>query len=1208
MPQTPGKTLRLSFAMGGGVSLGSFSGAALTEILKLLFLYGQDSKGKPYDRIVLDSMSGSSAGAMSLAILLRSLIDYHAILIAIDQHWRLEGKELVKRASREKNTLSLPSQVPPQWIRYIDDRLAPHLTYLDSLANEGEEEDIQSLKETIRAIETAQLLQEILWVKEVSIEELFEGPVGTRKIEDDTFSLLKSDKLIELVESYLLPMDGWTPVQSRRQILDQRVLFACSLTNLLPFKLNEPPFLVDSVKDKQKTYPVYVETQKALSSKTHKELRILDFWLEPTPQDAADAKFKGLHKPEKSWVPISYEGEAIDKFESWRPGDAPPLQINSQEAWALVAATAIACGSFPIAFRPGILRRWKEEFPNWMENSDLTDLEADPDSMSSVWDLGIESFKFPYLDGGTLNNEPIREAFKLANYLDTRRKNVKEEENFDRLVIFVDPIVDAKEHPTYNMDFYDPFQLKKRKSPRLNPFGHTFWEVEDRGDVSKAISIAGKTIGLLRNQGSIKEEHKINNFLETVVLKKSLEKHLSLLNINLTNQPDERDLFKKIFKHLSGKLKTSEIPYGTRELEEYFMWSVKRQIQKDIIFAQKIKQGKKDIESTQKEEITEKIHKLNDLLSVLKDSLYRPSETVEARKSAPSEHSNVSHRYYKTYNRDYEISKIFFRTLIQRVQVEDNEASEFDLKGFLTRSASFQPDRASIQKLLDQQIIPSEKAFYEDWQKTPLSLYLSKGIKGKGKKQKETSEVEDIQEILVNVIKKAIFNMLIDAALDLDGKNIDAQRLSITPLTFQDYQNSSSDSNKLLGQEKAPTKKERQLKVATIDLPGAELQAFGGFVSPETRAYSFAYGRYCALKVLSRSDFRNFYKYNFYPQDRKVGKEAFVKATQVEKNISELEEELEEIYQKAGDNYAAEVKGTLFSLTRDRLLKLVPTQFETLISFFLKGSSKGLSFYLYNGLIQTFVYLSLLLSLASLTQDAPGTFITRGTAWMLILLIGILGFIYLSIRHRINKRIRFMRNGMAHSVNSIPTKELSLKLNIPTTHCFDFYYFNVGDQQIKVKPVSGNTHIIKATWYKKSKTHGGEIYVLSRKFLDKNWKINPLAFYNQSDLQVSNFTPVDSISFGKRKRLFRRKKARPAPGKLYLTHLPSKERDDCCQDDLPLTIPLVKNQARVFKDGLEYFVQPVITCTFEAGRWSFGWEDATTPLEDMILGRIHPPS
>ena len=77
MTKTPNpmpKTLRLSFAMGGGVSLGSFSGAALTEILRSFLLYGQDRNGHPYQKVVLDAMSGASAGAIALAILLKGKV------------------------------------------------------------------------------------------------------------------------------------------------------------------------------------------------------------------------------------------------------------------------------------------------------------------------------------------------------------------------------------------------------------------------------------------------------------------------------------------------------------------------------------------------------------------------------------------------------------------------------------------------------------------------------------------------------------------------------------------------------------------------------------------------------------------------------------------------------------------------------------------------------------------------------------------------------------------------------------------------------------------------------------------------------------------------------------------------------------------------------------------------------------------------------
>src|SRR5690349_21716419 len=72
---TMARTLRLGFAMGGGVSLGTFSGAALAEAIKLAILRGRYTDNnrvpRPYDRVEIDVFSGASAGAMALAIMLR---------------------------------------------------------------------------------------------------------------------------------------------------------------------------------------------------------------------------------------------------------------------------------------------------------------------------------------------------------------------------------------------------------------------------------------------------------------------------------------------------------------------------------------------------------------------------------------------------------------------------------------------------------------------------------------------------------------------------------------------------------------------------------------------------------------------------------------------------------------------------------------------------------------------------------------------------------------------------------------------------------------------------------------------------------------------------------------------------------------------------------------------------------------------------------
>src|SRR5690606_33500871 len=48
-----------------------------------------------------------------------------------------------------------------------------------------------------------------------------------------------------------------------------------------------------------------------------------------------------------------------------------------------------------------------------------------------------EKHPFTYVDGGTFNNEPIREGMRLASYID----NINSHVAFDRMLIFVDPMV-----------------------------------------------------------------------------------------------------------------------------------------------------------------------------------------------------------------------------------------------------------------------------------------------------------------------------------------------------------------------------------------------------------------------------------------------------------------------------------------------------------------------------------------------------------------------------------------------------------------------------------------------------------------------------------------------------------------------------------------------------------------------------------------------
>jgi len=53
-----------------------------------------------------------------------------------------------------------------------------------------------------------------------------------------------------------------------------------------------------------------------------------------------------------------------------------------------------------------------------------------------------QSYPFTYVDGGIFNNEPIKEAMRLAFYLDT----ISPDKNVDRQLIFVDPNVTELEN------------------------------------------------------------------------------------------------------------------------------------------------------------------------------------------------------------------------------------------------------------------------------------------------------------------------------------------------------------------------------------------------------------------------------------------------------------------------------------------------------------------------------------------------------------------------------------------------------------------------------------------------------------------------------------------------------------------------------------------------------------------------------------------
>jgi len=420
-----GKTVKICLAMGGGVSLGTFSGASLTEAIKLLLLFGKDKNGEEYDTVIVDGMSGASAGAIALTIMLKTLMDYKKMMHIYNDYVKKTKTSLIVS---EDSLLEEIAQ------NYFNSTLA------DAPIKEEK-------KPQLIAIQLAQKVQEQIWVERLNSEELFGDKIAKKpKLSPhSSFSLLDRGLLEKLAKEYILSSEGFN--LSNRQILDpNRVIFACSLTNLLPME----------IKLKQEKPPRRLQENilKSTGSQNHTELRVIDFIFnkQHTDQD----------KPSDSrWFKLY--------------ADAPDVQmdldINSQKAWGVVTATALACGAFPIAFEPVVLKRYSKEYAydDWPQA--FKNIQTEVDTVENLRHksffnenganyIDYNSFNFPYIDGGTFNNEPIKEAYKIASFQDFG----KESEDFDRLVLFVDPAVREDKHHSFNVKSFASIVTKDFKS------------------------------------------------------------------------------------------------------------------------------------------------------------------------------------------------------------------------------------------------------------------------------------------------------------------------------------------------------------------------------------------------------------------------------------------------------------------------------------------------------------------------------------------------------------------------------------------------------------------------------------------------------------------------------------------------------------------------------------------------------------------------
>jgi predicted acylesterase/phospholipase RssA len=489
------RELRLGFAMGGGVSLGTFSGAALSEAIKLAVLHGGYTDGgqwQRYDRVVIDVFSGASAGAMALALMLRTLTE--------------RAPEAEERA-RHRLENDFGDEVAEAFHRLPD-----------------------AAKRDLIAAQAVQDAQEDVWVDEVSIDRLLgmdagkparpindrrstiDGDPGAERSGSTADSRATDSSLpytagildrgaVDDIARHRIGFSGALDLSGRRLLAD-RVLFACTLSNTTPI-------LVDSRRDLDPSKVGWLGLADGLTSYEHKEVRVFDLsFVERAPD--SPSRWCRYHAADKVEDPTTGIGD-----------------LRGSRAWAKITATAIACGAFPFAFEPVVLTRKRYEFA-----------ERWPKRLS---DAGIDAYPFTYFDGGAFNNEPIREAFRMAAFMDALRPG----HDYDRRIIFVDPKVGVVD-PDFRVPVHVQWLLQE--SNALKALGGA--DLVRKASLDRLAPHAASVLTAFMDQAQMVEEDKVygarRRFQERATVR-------GILAHALSNHPAARD-FEKLRNYCDGRL------------------------------------------------------------------------------------------------------------------------------------------------------------------------------------------------------------------------------------------------------------------------------------------------------------------------------------------------------------------------------------------------------------------------------------------------------------------------------------------------------------------------------------------------------------------------------------------------------------------------------------------------------------------------------
>ncbi len=499
--------LKLGFAMGGGVSLGTFCGAALTEVIKLHVLEiacALKAGARPaFDEVEVDVFSGASAGCLSLALMLRGLAHQtdDEVRIAHDQ------------------------------LRH-DPRHAEVVWWLEAQSAKPGAAGARAsgLLAQLVAVQTAQFLQHKAWVEEIQFNRLLPSE-GQESSLSSQPGLVNLGAVADIAREYILerlPREGTEPAFPRRQLLSRRVLFGASLANV-------SPMVNDARGEFDTPGSASMGLTDGMRSAVHREMRVIDLNFSGLSASAETLNKRDNQEYPYRWI-LAHTGPPPKGSEA---GDT--FGLGDRATWNLIATTAMASGAVPFAFPPVVLERWDYEYGYHRDKGPSV-------QKGCTWPAPLRSgshpsYPFSFVDGGTFNNEPIREAFRLASFLDSRAELADDASPRTlRRIVFVDPFVSG-EVPSLSVGLHHVLGSGDKGSREEGAGNHPEKRAPfRRASLDKLVPHIGQLLGAVLNEARVVEADKVYQTRERFRLRRNILEAIALVKLPPANAAARQDL------------------------------------------------------------------------------------------------------------------------------------------------------------------------------------------------------------------------------------------------------------------------------------------------------------------------------------------------------------------------------------------------------------------------------------------------------------------------------------------------------------------------------------------------------------------------------------------------------------------------------------------------------------------------------------------